>query len=92
MVNGREVQVPVPVVRRIEETFAEGPPIHRRLRRRWSSAVDERAGDCIPCGDGGGGNVSDSPEIEIVPFEVASPVAGMPSIPGVILIEGASRP
>ncbi len=87
VVNGREVRVPVPVVRRLEETFAEGPPISIGCAGAGQPLSTTERAIAIPCGDGGG-NISDSPEIKLVPFEVASPVAGMPGIPGVILIEG----
>lgn len=89
VVNGREVQVPVPVVRHVKEIVAEGPPVSVGCAGAGQGVSSTERAIFIPCGDGGG-NTQDSPPppLVIIPFEVASPVEGMPAIPGVILIEG----
>jgi hypothetical protein len=86
VVGGQEVRVPVPVVRHREETFGEGPPISIGCAApgRGLSTTDRSIS--IPCGGGGGGG--GQAQIQIVPFEVAPAVEGMPGIPGVIIIEG----
>ena len=84
-VGGQQVQVPVPVVSRIDETFAEGPPIS--VGCGSSLSVTDRA-ISIPCGGGGGGSSQDTPPLKLIPFEVAPAAPGLPSIPGVIIIEG----
>lgn len=92
VVGGKEVQVPVPVVRRVEEPMGIGEPV----RVGCGSSASNNANDPdsldnvirVPCGGSGGeGKVADGPQIEIVPFEI-QPAPGMPGIPGVIIIEG----
>lgn len=84
-VGGQQVQVPVPVVRRLEETFAEGPPISVGCGSSLSTSGNSIT---VPCGDGGGAKVQDTPPLKIIPFEAAPPAPGLPAIPGVIIIEG----
>lgn len=85
-VGGQTVQVPVPVVRRIEETFAEGPPVSVGCGNSLSTTANSIT---IPCGGGGGGgSVQDTPPLQIIPFEAAPAGPGLPAIPGVIIIEG----
>ena len=88
VVNGREVQVPVPVVRHKKEIVAEGPPVSIGCAGAGQGVSTTERAIFIPCGDGGNASDGPPPPIVIIPFEVASPVEGMPSIPGVILIEG----
>ena len=87
VVNGREVQVPVPVVRHINEEFAEGPPISIGCGAPGQGLTTTDRAISIPCGNGGEGKAADG-VIQIIPFEIAPAVEGMPPIPGVILIEG----
>lgn len=87
VVNGREVQVPVPVVRHVNEEFAEGPPISIGCARPGKGLSTTDRSISIPCGSGGEGKAADS-VIRMIPFEMAPAVPGMPPIPGVILIEG----
>ncbi len=86
-VGGQQVEVPVPVVRRIDETFAEGPPVTVGCAAPGQGLSTTDRSISIPCG-GGGGRAQDMPPIRFVPFEVASPSPGLPSVPGVIIIEG----
>jgi hypothetical protein len=88
VVNGREVQVPVPVVRHKKEIVAEGPPVSVGCAGAGQGVSTTERAIFIPCGDGGNASDAPPPPMVIIPFEVASPVEGMPSIPGVILIEG----
>lgn len=85
-VGGQQVQVPVPVVRRIEETFAEGPPVTVGCGSSLSTTGNSIT---VPCGgSGGGGKAQDAPPLQIIPFEAAPPGPGLPAIPGVIIVEG----
>lgn len=84
-VGGQQVQVPVPVVSKIDEEFAEGPPVSIGCGSSFS-ATDRAIS--IPCGDGGGSAPPDTPPLKLIPFEMAPPAPGLPSIPGVIIIEG----
>lgn len=87
VVNGREVQVPVPVVRHIQEPFAAGEAVSVGCSGRGQGPSSTERAISIPCGNGGSDGPP-PPPIIIIPFEVASAVEGMPGIPGVIIIEG----
>ncbi len=87
VVGGREVQVPMPVVRKKEEPlgFGESVSIGCAAPGRGLSTTDRAI--AIPCGDGPS-NGTPPPPIVITPFEIAVEEPGMPGIPGVIIIEG----
>ncbi len=88
-VGGQQVQVPVPVVRQIDEMFAEGPPVTVGCAAPGQGLSSSGNAISIPCGDGGGGSSpQNTPPLKLVPFEIAPPAPGLPSIPGVIIIEG----
>jgi hypothetical protein len=87
VVDGREVQVSVPVARQKTEPMAFGPAISIGCSQSGQITSTDTA-IAIPCGGGGGGGKAQDAPI-IIPFEVAVPnLPGMPGIPGVILIEG----
>lgn len=88
VVGGRQVQVPVPVVRHVQQPVAVGEGVSVGCASPGQGLTSTANRILIPCGGGGGGGGGRAPNIEIVPFEVAPPAPGMPSIPGVILIEG----
>ncbi|BCS34833.1 hypothetical protein TBR22_A40590 [Luteitalea sp. TBR-22] len=88
VVGGRQVQVPVPVVRRIEEPMGFGESVQIGCAAPGKGISSTERAIFIPCGDGGGNSTPrDIPPIEVVPFEIV-PAPGMPGTPGVILIEG----
>ena len=74
VVNGREVQVPVPVVRHKKEIVAEGPPVSVGCAGAGQGVSTTERAIFIPCGDGG--NASDGPPPPIVDHPVRSRVAG----------------
>jgi hypothetical protein len=85
-VEGREVQVSVPVIRRENFEFGAGEPISIGCSSGNSIQSTERA-IAIPCGNGGSDGPP-PPPIIMIPFEAVADVPGQPTIPGVILIEG----
>jgi hypothetical protein len=88
VVDGREVQVSVPVARQKTEPMAIGPEISIGCSQSGGvTSTDTAIG--IPCGSDGGGSSSTVDTPIIIPFEIAVPgLPEMPGIPGVILIEG----
>lgn len=89
VVGGQHVEVPVPVVRNRVEPLGVGEEISVGCAPPGEGLQTSGSVIRIPCGGGGGGaEPPPPPDVTIVPFEIASEVPGMPSVPGVILIEG----
>ncbi len=87
VVGGTQLQVSVPVVRRVEEPMGLGEPISIGCAAPGKGLETTDRAISVPCGGGGGGGKV--PDIQVIPFEIVLPeVPGAPSIPGVIVIEG----
>ena len=88
VVGGRQISVPVPVVRHKEEPMGVGEAIEIGCAAPGQGLSMTENVISVPCGEGSGGN-KNTPPSKIIPFEIEIPGApGMPSVPGIILIEG----
>jgi len=89
-IGGRQARVEVPVITNRDAEFSTGPAVSIRCNEAGKEieVVDDTL--LIQCNDEGSNGIRtrEEPEVRVIPFESSVGIPGVPSVPGIILVEG----